>query len=367
MTGKNIKCTNCGASLDIPEGFNSVYCAYCNSQNFITEVLELPGVTLLCLICNTKNKDETLFCGKCGSKLQTKCRYCGENHSVNKKFCPKTGLAIEHEVLRNYLINIKMLFITGGKFQMGSTKKDQESPVHSVTLNNFFMSNYTVTNEDYCEFLNAAGNQPEGKALWLKIEKNEYSGIVKDEKFTVKSGYEKRPVVYITWYGAAAYCNWLSEKEGLDKCYGDINHRGNVDINKKGYRLPTEAEWEYACRAGTTTDYYWGDTMNDNFCWYSGNSGNNHHEGGTAGESGHPNNFGLYDMSGNIWQWCSDWYWSYPSTDLINPAGPSSGSRRVVRGGSWKQDENLCRSSNRSDWPPGMGSNILGFRIVRSQ
>jgi len=148
MTGKNIKCNNCGASLDIPEGFNSVYCTYCNSQNFVTDVMEIPGVTVLCLSCNTKNKDEMLFCSKCGSKLQTKCLYCGENHPVNKKFCPKTGTEIIHEVHRNYLVNIRMIFIPGGIFNMGSSKKDNELPVHPVTVNNFFMSNYTVTNAD---------------------------------------------------------------------------------------------------------------------------------------------------------------------------------------------------------------------------
>jgi len=367
MTGKNIKCNNCGASLDIPEGFNSVYCTYCNSQNFVTDVMEIPGVTVLCLSCNTKNKDEMLFCSKCGSKLQTKCLYCGENHPVNKKFCPKTGTEIIHEVHRNYLVNIRMIFIPGGIFNMGSSKKDNELPVHPVTVNNFFMSNYTVTNADYCEFLNSMGNKPEMKSLWIKLEKNEYSGIVKDEIFTVKPGYEKRPVTYVTWFGAVAYCNWLSDKEGFHKCYGDINHRGNADITKNGYRLPTEAEWEYGCRAGTTTDYYWGDSINDSFCWYGGNSENNHHDVGTAGGNGRPNNFGLFDMSGNVWQWCSDWYGGYSSGHVINPVGTSSGVRKVVRGGSWKQDGSLCRSSVRSDWPPNMGSNIVGFRIVRSQ
>lgn len=379
--------------MDIPEGFNTVYCAYCNSQNFVTDVMEIPGLTLLCLACNTKNKDEMLFCGKCGSKLQSKCRYCGENHPVNKKFCPKTGNEIEHEVHRNYLLNIRMLFIPGGTFNMGSSKKDNEGPVHAVKVNNFFMSNYTVTNLDYCEFLNSMGNQPEMKAQWIKLEKNEYCGLAKDEIFTVKPCYERRPVVYVTWFGAVAYCNWLSEKEGLQKCYGDINHRGNGDINKNGYRLPTEAEWEYACRAGTTTDYYWGDmkkqevckgavyvfkaetttdsswedTVDGSFCWYSGNSENNHHEVGTAGGNGRPNNFGLFDMSGNVWQWCSDWYGGYPSVKVVNPAGSSSGVRKAVRGGSWKQDGDLCRSSSRSDWPPNMGSNIVGFRIAKSQ
>ncbi|HPZ06576.1 MAG TPA: SUMF1/EgtB/PvdO family nonheme iron enzyme [Candidatus Eremiobacteraeota bacterium] len=369
MIGKNIKCGSCGASLDVPDGFNKLFCTYCGSQNLLTDVLDIPGVTLVCLKCNTKNKDENIFCDKCGGKLQQKCRYCGETHPVNKNFCPKTGLNIEQfsEAVKTCLLNLRMLLIPGGTFQMGSNKNQYESPPHQVKLTNFYMSNYSVTNTEYNSFLNSTGNQIEGKVQWMQIENNEYCGINKDEKFTVKEGYEHRPLVYVSWFGSVAYCNWLSEQEGLEKCYGDINYRGQVDVTKNGYRLPTEAEWEYACRAGTTTDYYWGDTMNDAFCWHSGNSQKNHHNVGTAGGGGHPNNFGLFDMSGNVWEWCSDWFGNYPSTPVVNPVGPKGGTYRVVRGGSWNKDAHQSRSANRSSIWPGSRSHSLGFRIAKTQ
>jgi len=164
-----------------------------------------------------------------------------------------------------YTFNPAMSFIPEGNFQMGSNKGyANEVPVHNVQLSSFYMSKYEITNAEYCIFLNSQGNQTAGKNTWINIANSNYCGIISvpgPEKFQVKEGYEFRPVVYVNWYGAVAYCKWLNEAQGLNKETEDYLH-----IAREGYRLPTEAEWEYACRAGTDTDYYWGNTMDDNFC-----------------------------------------------------------------------------------------------------
>jgi len=219
-----------------------------------------------------------------------------------------------------------MVFIVGGEFFIGSNKgKPDETPVHKVILNSFYMSACPVLNKEYCRY------KPEHK-----------------------SPGEYFPAVFVTWYDALKYCNWLSEHDGLDKCYeiteiqkrnvvswilGDASTEYTVvlNINKNGYRLPTEAEWEYACRAGTTTEYYWGNSMNGSYCCYKDNSGS---QVNTVGQK-KPNQFGLYDMSGNVWEKCWDWFDKnknyYENGPSKNPVGPSSGSIRVDRGGSLEQ------------------------------
>ena len=135
---------------------------------------------------------------------------------------------------------------------------------------------------------------------------------------------------------------------------GKLRARTGLDFD-----LPTEAQWEYACRAGTTTTYYWGDSMNGNYAWYSGNTGSAHTGGGKE-----PNAWGLYDMSGNVWEWCLDW-----RDTLVygtDPKGPSSGSNRVRRGGSWDGDADGCTSSIRSSQNPSNESRISGFRLFRT-
>ncbi len=361
MTGKSIKCSSCGASLSVPGGLNKVFCAYCGTENMLSDILEIPGLTLICLKCDTRNKDDNFYCDKCGARLQKRCKFCSEMHPLNKKFCPKTGQNIEEEI-KDYLINLNMILISAGSFEMGSNGHYTEKPPHHVTLSNFFISDCPVTNSEYCAFLNAMGNLKEKKVQWLQLEENDYCGIIKEnDKYKVKEGYHKRPVVYVSWYGAVAFCNWLSESEGFEKCYGDINKRGNPDIAEKGYRLPTEAEWEYSCRGKSKGDYFWGDAVDGSYCWYSENSGENHHDVGSV----KANNFGLYDMSGNVWEWCSDWFGNYTSETLSNPVGPASGSYKVVRGGSWKCEAGNCRSSARSSLWAGSRSHSLGFRIAR--
>jgi len=191
------------------------------------------------------------------------------------------------------------------------------------------------------------------------------------------------PVETVNWYEAAAYSNVFSAAEGYASCYTCTGAGTGVDCEPDvayatpydcpGYRLPTEAEWEYAARAGTATATYNGDLDDghlnceqpndvlDSIAWYCGNSGDTTHEVGTR----LPNFFGLYDMLGNAWEWCHDWHDDYPTGSVEDPWGPASGSFRVVRGGSCEFDAKYSRASYRRRRLP---SNRLGhgFRLVRS-
>ena len=194
-------------------------------------------------------------------------------------------------------------------------QSDIAAPVHQVTLTDFYIGKYEVTNKEYSLYDPTYDNP--GDTL---------------------------PVVKVTWDDASAYCQWLSDRTG------------------KNYRLPTEAEWEYACRGGTETEYYWGTEMDDTYCWYFNNSGGTVHPVGQK----KPNKFGLYDMMGNVWEWCSDWFGDYPSEPLSNPQGASVGTFRVYRGGCWCYDEYCCRSAIRNSGAPMFRYDYLGFRIVKT-
>ncbi|MBI3038535.1 SUMF1/EgtB/PvdO family nonheme iron enzyme, partial [bacterium] len=187
------------------------------------------------------------------------------------------------------------------------------------------------------------------------------------------------PVETDSWYDAVEFCNKLSENQGLQPCYTinktaiDPNNSSEVDnlkwtvtcdFSKNGYRLPTEAEWEFSCRAGTTHEYYWGENSRNDYCWYSANSGEPPaiHEVGTKSQ----NAFGLFDMCGNVWEWCNDWNGNFTAEERNDPTGPTSGSTRTVRGGSFDEDETSLRSANRdSSDCATLRSPNLGFRVCR--
>jgi formylglycine-generating enzyme required for sulfatase activity len=230
--------------------------------------------------------------------------------------------------------DVKMVSIPGGTFQMGQVGVAE--PVHSVTITAFEMSIYEITQGQYKA---AIGTNP--------------------SYFT---GDDNLPVERVSWWDAIKYCNALSVKAGFGKCYDETF--GYCDFSKNGFRLPTEAEWEYACRAGTTTRFNLGDAESDlgRAAWYFPYSYEVTHPVGQKT----PNNWGFYDMHGNVWEWCGDWYGSYTAGSQTDPTGIQTGTIRVIRGGSWTSyfDFN-CLSATRENSSPNGKSNDVGFRVVR--
>ena len=262
------------------------------------------------------------------------------------------------------------VYIPAGKFQMGS--KVEYTDTHEVTISKgFYMGKYEVTQREYLEVM---GSNPSYFS----------SGAEEGES------QERRPVENVSWYDAVVYCNKRSIAENLEPVYkkgdetdpnkwGDIPSSGNdeewdnisFDWDANGYRLPTEAEWEYAARGGTSTteELIWSGTDTEaelgTYAWYWDNSDVKTHEVGMKD----PNGYGLCDMSGNVWEWCWNWYTEKYDTEKeggSDPKGASSGSCRVFRGGGWNGNASLASVSYRcSDYPYGRNRD-LGFRVVRT-
>ena len=235
---------------------------------------------------------------------------------------------------------------------MGSNEGNSEQPIHEVNVPNFYMGKYPITNEQFVPFLNAMGPQKEGRVEWVKI-KGEYEGvrcgiIQNSGTYKCEKGKEKHPMIYVNWYGARAYCQWISEKTG----------------NK--YRLPSEAEWGYAARGGKYSKgyRYAGSNKLKEVGWFSGNS---HRELKAVGQK-YPNEIGLYDMSGNVREWCADvWHATYKGAPQDGSAWLESSIQggRVVRGGSWADSNDDCRVSSRFRDNRYYRNYVTGFRIVR--
>ncbi len=247
-----------------------------------------------------------------------------------------------------------MVLIPAGEFIMGSNDgNDDEKPIHKVYLDAYYIDKYEVTNAQFSEFLNEKGNQEEGGVSWLDISSKYCLIEYKNGKYQPKPGYENHPVFVVSWYGAMAYAEWA------------------------GKRLPTEAEWEKAARGGLVGKKYpWGDEYpheDGNYLEYRGNLTTQMSDlvegrGTLPVGSFPPNNYGLYDMAGNVFEWVSDWYDEdyYSSSPYQNPQGPSKASRRVIRGGSWFMEFPSIRCANRHYWPPEYALVDLGFRCVKS-
>ncbi|MEZ4773066.1 MAG: SUMF1/EgtB/PvdO family nonheme iron enzyme [Bacteroidia bacterium] len=239
----------------------------------------------------------------------------------------------------------EMVKITGGTFKREN---------YNVTVSDFWLGKTEVTNGQYAEFLNAKGNQSEGGVEWYDASGSGYNGYAEaaiqkqGNSWVVKSGREDHPVNYVSWFGAKAYCDWLSERTG------------------QNWRLPTEAEWEYAAGGGSTGRTIYAVTDSEaslgDYAWFTSNTNNT----GTrpVGQK-KPNRLGLYDMSGNVWEWCGDWYGSYPESAQQDPTGPLSGSYRVLRGGGWATSSVNCRVANRINSTPGSRHGNDGFRVAR--
>ena len=215
-----------------------------------------------------------------------------------------------------------MVYVPGGTFIMGATSEQgadadyDEKPTHSVTLSSYHIGQTEVT-----------------QALWKAVMGSNPSYFKGDS----------RPVAYVSWNDCQTFISRLNAKTG------------------KQFRLPTEAEWECAARGGQSGgSKYAGSDNISNVAWYDDNSGGETHNVATKS----PNGLGIYDMSGNVREWCQDWYGNYSSSSQTNPKGPSNGANRVYRGGSWLFNAGLCRVSIRFNFTPSYSCNDLGLRLV---
>jgi formylglycine-generating enzyme required for sulfatase activity len=240
------------------------------------------------------------------------------------------------------------VWIQGGTFTIGSpaseANRSSNEAQHQVTVSSFYMGKYEVTQQEYAALM---GSNP-----------SYFKGA-------------KLPVENVSWYDAVEYCNKRSLKEGLTPAYTRNGDDVKWTPGASGYRLPTEAEWEYACRAGTTTPFSTGSNITTGEANYNGNYPYNGNAKGTYREkttdvrSFAANKWGLYDMHGNVWEWCWDGYGTYESGAQTDPMGAVSGAYRVQRGGSWSSGAQGLRSANRNSGAPSSRSSYLGFRLVR--
>ena len=222
------------------------------------------------------------------------------------------------------VVELVMVKIPAGTFEMGNNSGDpDEKPVHHVTISkDFYIGIHEIT-----------------QAQWQAVMGNNPSYMK----------WDSLPMENVSWNDCQEFITKLNQ------------------MDHGTFRLPTEAEWEYACRAGTTTDFYWGNENIDNYAWYFDNSSSYTQDSGSNSQEVAmklPNNFGVFDMSGNIYEWCNDWYGDYTSKSVVDPMGNQSGSYRVMRGGSWETTAWYCRSSDRTSYFPKYSGRGLGFRIM---
>ena len=238
------------------------------------------------------------------------------------------------------LSGINMVLVEGGAFTMGNARDSQyadQLPVHRVSLGSFFLSKYEITWAQYRTIM-GQGTDP--------------------------APADNLPVERVSWFDAVEFCNLLSGREGLTPCYLIDGKNISCDFSKKGYRLPTEAEWEYAARGGGffgNHRFSGSDNINQVAWYYSNSNGVTHAVGRKLA-----NELGLFDMSGNVWEWCWDWYGFYSTDSLIDPTGPETGIDRIFRGGNMITHENYIQVTFRGFHNPSLTGVGVGFRVART-
>jgi len=283
-----------------------------------------------------------------------------------KKPSPRSG-----EIWTEPLTGMQFVYVPEGCFQMGQTRAEEaylirtvgedeyfryfadEKPRHTVCVKGFWMGRYEVTVGQWRMFVHETGYRGKGARFWR------CNGMANPKGF--RQDWNE-PVCCVSWYDAQAFIAWLNRKTGWK------------------FRLPTEAEWEYAARAGTQTFWFWGSTVDATACRYASVADKAHgweynfpcDDGYSfTAPIGHflPNKFGLYDMLGNVWEWCQDWYdrYYYARSPRDNPMGPGSGIYRVIRGGSWRYYPSYVRCANRGNDKPDSRDDDLGFRLIRER
>jgi len=248
----------------------------------------------------------------------------------------------------------EQVLVNSGSFLMGTTWREEgvdNEPVRRINLNyDYYIGKREVTFDEFDTFCEETGRNVPGDSGW---------------------GRDSRPAINVSWWDAIAYCNWLSFKEGLPLAYDSEGHildamgRRTTDPSEvKGYRLLTDAEWEFAARGGNASEGYTrsGGNSVDSVAWYKSNSENMTHPVGTKA----PNELGIYDMSGNVWEWISDYHRYYSSSEETNPYVDVFSAYRVKRGGSWIDCPVGVSIDVRSKGLPGHTITNLGFRICRT-
>ena len=250
-------------------------------------------------------------------------------------------------------LGMQLVHVPPGSLRMGSEDNDDEKPVHDVTISQpLWFAVCETSNANYRAFVEATGRPEPGIAVEAKKKVKPWQNRMYNA--------DEQPVVCVTWDDAVAFCEWLSEKEGLR------------------YRLPTEAEWEHACRAGTETKFYWGDEPAGKEqayfaqAWPEETKGADDWQETSWGlhtvlpvESEERNPHGLCHIAGNVWEWTADWHGPYPAEARTDPTGPAEGTKRVTRGGSYFHKSRVATASVRRPMPPGSCCRNRGFRVVR--
>jgi formylglycine-generating enzyme len=272
-----------------------------------------------------------------------------------------------------------MIQVPGGVFQMGDPAGNaDEKPLHQVLLQDFLMAKTETTYADFSRFVDATGyvtdaERSGGSYVWDSLGWHQRTGVLwqHDEsgvlRAQTKGIYGQYPVLHVSWNDAVQYCNWRSKQEKLVQVYEFQGDTLRINFKANGYRLPTEAEWEYAASGGIPKEIqpYAGNGTLKTIGWYSGNA----HHGVKPVRLKRPNARGLFDLTGNVWEWCQDWYdREYYSTpqQASNPSGPALGKERSVRGGSWNNNATHCRIANRTSRFPDFRDGSIGFRVVRT-
>ncbi len=261
------------------------------------------------------------------------------------------------------------VYVEGGTFIMGGFSTDakgDEYPEHEVTVSSFFIGKYELTVGEFRKFVTETNYVT--TAEYFKSAMVWIDDWTKKDDANWKNPYyeqtDKYPVSCMSWTDAVAYCNWRSRNEGLTPCYSETSVDAVCDLNADGYRLPTESEWEFAAKGGVKSkkfDFIGGNTC-DEVAWFKQNSENRSHEvgGKTANE------LGIFDMAGNVSEWCWDWYDNYEAGKSVNPKGPAPTYYKVLRGGGWYNYDSSCRPGNRSYSMAKERYSGHGFRIVRN-
>lgn len=282
---------------------------------------------------------------------------------AGKDFPEQYGTKFRVKLSASDLNLTKIVTIPSATFSMGdSTGPDEQQPRHDVSLNQYGIAPFAVTNAEYkifCEMTRRAFP---------------HEGNTNEPPMGYFLNYLNYPVVGVSWYDAVRYCNWLSKMNGLTACYDTTNW--SFDPSKNGYHLPTEAQWEQAARGNLAKMLYpWGNDSPGNRCNYRDYDGGlttimpnfSNARGPVPGGQFSQNGLGLYDMAGNVWEWCNDWYSDnyYDQSPKENPYGPTSGTGRVIRGGSWNKSEFYMRCATRQHAAPATKNYETGFRIAR--